>query len=354
MTTLLEQAISTSSNSTSTSSNDDHHSNTSDRGRRCALPYTQCRLRLTAPCPARICRPNSSPAQVIRREESVRIHSAPLVSEVHTHHQHRTTTTTTYRNAQRVVEKVSAPIVQVQSRIVQEPIVQQKVEQIVVQEPIVQQKVEQIVQQQPIVQQKVVEQIVEQQPIVQQKVERIVQEHVQPIVQQQHIEEPVIVVQQKYEKIVQEPIVQQHVEQTHVVQKPVQIVEQKTIHHHHHHQQKIVQVHKPVVSLRITACPEGHYLSADGTHCKHIDCDRGLQFSDVELRCVDVNECDQSTACLRDEQCINTYGSYVCRKICTQAGYRLVRVRVTILHFKMNIFCSFVQVERIEECMRRH
>lgn len=145
-------------------------------------------------------------------------------------------------------------------------------------------------------------------PIVQQHVEtsQIVQEHV-PIVQQtveKIVQHPIPIVQQKVERIVQEPIVQQHVHQ------------------------EVIEVHRippptVVTSLRITACPEGHYLSADGTHCKHIDCERGFEFSDTLLRCVDTDECRVPTACLRDEQCINTYGSYTCRKICTAAGYRL-------------------------------
>ncbi|KAI2808188.1 Calcium ion binding [Blomia tropicalis] len=160
-------------------------------------------------------------------------------------------------------------------------------------------------------------------PIVQQHVERVVQEPVQIV------QEPIVT--QRVEKIVQTPIVQQHVER--IVQEPhvekiaqvpvVQHVDRTIVQQH-------VEVQKPeVVSLRITACPEGHYLSPDGTHCKHIDCDRGLEFSDTLLRCVDIDECLVSTACLRDEQCINTYGSYTCRKICTQAGYRLNEARNT-------------------------
>ncbi|KAH9491307.1 Complement Clr-like EGF-like [Dermatophagoides farinae] len=207
----------------------------------------------------------------------------------------------------------------VQQKIVQEPIVQQKI----VQEPIVQQKVETYVQktvQRPIYQQqKIIQQHI---PIVQQKIERIIQEPP--------------VVQQKVEQITQikTPIVQQKIER--IVQKPVPVVQQKferIIEEHHHVKSspQVVQVdeeihtiiQKPIVSLRITACPEGHYLSADGTHCKHIDCESGFEFSDLLLKCVDIDECTVSTACLRDEQCINTYGSYVCRKICTQAGYRL-------------------------------
>ena len=214
-----------------------------------------------------ICRPKET---IVHQE--IRHISAPIVREkVH----HRTVTTTSHQHRLEKVVQRPLPIVQQHvERVVQEPVQ-------IVQEPIVTQRVEKIVQT----------------PIVQQHVERIVQEPVQ-IVQHKHVE-----------KIAQVPVVQ-HVDRT--------IVQQH------------VEVQKPeVVSLRITACPEGHYLSPDGTHCKHIDCDRGLEFSDTLLRCVDIDECLVSTACLRDEQCINTYGSYTCRKICTQAGYRLNEARNT-------------------------
>ncbi|KAH9412457.1 Complement Clr-like EGF-like [Dermatophagoides pteronyssinus] len=203
--------------------------------------------------------------------------------------------------SQRIVQQkiIQEPIVQ--QKIVQEPIVQQKI----VQEPIVQQKFETYVQktvQQPIVQQKIV-----QEPIVQQKFEQQITQIKQPIVQQ------------KFERIVQKPVVQQKferiIEEHHYLKTPPPpIVHVEEIH-------QIIQ--KPTVSLRITACPEGHYLSSDGTHCKHIDCESGFIFSDSLLKCIDIDECTVETACLRDEQCINTYGSYVCRKICTQAGHRL-------------------------------
>ncbi len=106
----------------------------------------------------------------------------------------------------------------------------------------------------------------------------------------------------------------EHIEpQQRIVQEHVDV-------HHHHHQH--VDVHVPHVSRRITECPQGHYLSPDGTHCKHIDCDRGFTFSDALLKCVDIDECERHP-CAHDESCINTHGSYTCRKICTQAGYRL-------------------------------
>lgn len=240
-----------------------------NRTRRCALAHRQCRLRLTAPCPARICRPS----ETIVHTETVR-HAAPLVQEVHEHRHHTTTIT---KEHQRIVQE---PVVQVQQKIVQEHV--------------------------PIIQEKIVQEHV---PIVQQKFEKIVrQEHV-PIVQET-----------VHEKIVQAPIVSQKIVEHHVVeQKPVQVLEQ--VH------QTITEIHKPIVSLRITACPEGHYLSPDGTHCKHIDCERGLQFSETLLKCVDIDECLVPTACLRDEQCINTYASYLCRKICTEAGFRLNELR---------------------------
>ena len=129
------------------------------------------------------------------------------------------------------------------------------------------------------------------------------------------------------ETVVQEPIIQQHVD---VVQRPVDIVQQHVDVVQQHVEvpvQQVVQQHVDVIHVprtvkRITACPQGHYLSPDGTHCKHIDCDVGFTFSDEYLKCVDINECEHNV-CLHDESCINTHGSYVCRKICTQAGYRL-------------------------------
>ncbi|CAG2100466.1 unnamed protein product [Medioppia subpectinata] len=129
-------------------------------------------------------------------------------------------------------------------------------------------------------------------PVVQQHVD-VVQQHVDLPVVQQHV------VQQQHVDVVQ-----QHVDVIPTTQRHVDVI------------------HVPRQTKRITACPQGHYLSADGTHCKHIDCDVGFTFSDEYLKCVDINECERHV-CLHDESCINTHGSYICRKICTQSGYRL-------------------------------
>lgn len=235
-------------------------------------PVTESdRLRLVAPCPAVICRPTQTLVS-----ERVQHISSPVVHEVHKHSSSSSVYESSHRETINEVHHSPARILQQKvTKIVPAPIIQQKVESIV-QEPVV----EHIVQE----------------PVVQQTVEHVVQK-------------PVTVIHHS-EKIIQKP---ETIVETHVVHKPVHIVE--------HH------VHKPVVSLRITACPEGHYLSPDGTHCKHIDCERGFQFSDTLLRCVDTDECQVPTACLHDEQCINTYGSYICRKICTDAGYRLNEAR---------------------------
>ena len=157
--------------------------------------------------------------------------------------------------------------------------------------------------------------MVHQTPIVQ---ERIIQQKVvEPVVQQKVVQETIV---QHHEPIVQHPV--QHVTEV----RTHKVVDTET--HHDYklksHAHSCIHCHDvPKVSLRITECPPGHYLSADHTHCKHIDCEPGLKFDDHLLKCVDIDECVVSHPCLHDEICHNTHGSYYCKKVCTQSGYRL-------------------------------
>ncbi|XP_069955422.1 fibrillin-2 isoform X5 [Cherax quadricarinatus] len=68
-------------------------------------------------------------------------------------------------------------------------------------------------------------------------------------------------------------------------------------------------------------CPQNQILIQSGL-CINLTCDKG--FRPIEGICQDINECAEGIPCQRNEQCINTRGSYTCRSLLNcGAGYQM-------------------------------